>query len=335
MPGETHPTPMRLALVQGDLERRSLDDERRRDIERLTGTLTWEADAHGRITYISNTAWQNAIDRESLSGRHLTDAFAACSHAATLESALSGSRAFSEIAVHIKTEPMQVARLSGRPIKDDAGAFCGWRGVLCLRDAHPIGNSTSASYKLLGLMSESLLRRAQDLLMTSLGALEMAREGDPDALAAATAAVNACLDLQTNFVGFCKSHLVEGSLTLAAPTLARAAQDVSLELGLGEHEIIALHSDDLLVFATEEEFYAAAREFILHVIESAPDGRARTLVHLQRPDVRNTKLTIVASWAGALSAAQDDQTQVRADLNFDSFSPTELIARMRAEAPAP
>ena len=332
MPGEANPTPMRLALVQGDLDHRPLDEERRRDIERLTGTLTWEADANARITYLSNTAWQNAIDRGALSGRHLMDAFSATLSAASLGSALTAGRAFSDLAVRLKSDPMQGGRLSGRPLKDDAGALCGWRGVLCLRDAPSI-NSNSASYKLLGLMSESLLRRAQDLLMTSLGALELARDGDAGAFSAAEAAVKACLDLQTNFVGFCKSHLVEGELTLAAPTLARAAHDVSLETGRGEHEVIALHSDDLLVFATEDEFYQAAREFILSAIASAPRGVERILIHLPKSNSGDGGLTIAASMArGSGQAHHDLADTVSADLGLASFSPTELIARMRSKA---
>lgn len=323
-----------LALIHGGAHANE-ESERRRDLEILMGGQMWEADARACITMAPPASWHAPSQRPPLSpDRVLADIFDCsdpqCDGPALL-TAMKERRAFTNLRLRTLDEPLAWVLLSGRPIRDKAGDFVGWRGVVAQRPTFsdtPIAHGPS--YKILGLMSEALLRRAQDLLMSTIGALDTIAEDahDPQIDLARSAAI-ACLDLQTSFVGFCRAHLMDDELCLVAPLLHRATRNATADVGRPFGAVAVLHHDDLLACTDSVSLYSNIYDFVLQALARGGAANARIIISAQRGLVAKEEGRSELILEADVQDAHNSPVTLRRALEVLCFSPVDLISKMQ------
>lgn len=263
-----------LQLLEGGRGPRLVDEERRRDLELHLGALIFELDANDCFHYFSSSVWRLiGLDAREAMGRRLIDVFFGSPldrQAMLAVQDMVARKPVLRFVCRPAYDPTRQIEISLKPITGDNGGHEGWRGVVAPCDQPDLtGNQrAAASHRLLGLMSEALLHRAQDLLMAAQGAVEIVSMDLPESEHAsiARASIAECLSLQTAFVGFCRSHLLDNSLCLVSPIMAKAATRASIIRGASLSEFVVVQQDDLLVFADEDALCDKLCDWLVRVV---------------------------------------------------------------------
>jgi PAS domain S-box-containing protein len=335
----------RFQLLDGGRVGGQADEDRRRDLELHLGALIFELDAQGCFQYLSSSAWRLiGLDARQAIGKSMRELFfeLPLDHRETLiVRDFEARKPIQRFTFRPAYDPTRRIEISLKPIEDESGQYGGWRGVVAACDRADVPDATpmAASYRLLGLMSEALLHRAQDLLMAAQGALELLCDNANDSEPARVAhtSISECLSLQTAFVGFCRSHLLDNSLCLVSPILAKAASRAALQRGASLAEFVVVQQDDLLVFADAEGLCDEICNWLTTVVPRQIGEVEAIFVYptiitngsggTPREDIDCRRLALTAIHQNGTRQAHNTPAQVL-QTAYAAFSPGEAIRAM-------